>query len=211
MQSKGKYIIFVVLTLIIINQIMAEEESLYNKTWVDFNKNGKKEIYENQKKTDSERIDDLISRMNLKEKTCQLATLYGYGNFLDDQLPKKNWKNEIFIPDLGINSINGFDITEPWMVYAEYDTSFSITGEVAEPSEYQLNLSAGWNYVPYLRNEPIKIEIALQSMKSDIVIVLDPNGNVWIPDTHNSIGKMQPGEAYRIYLQNDLNFTYPPN
>jgi len=101
MQSKGKYIIFVVLTLIIINQIMAEEESLYNKTWVDFNKNGKKEIYENQKKTDSERIDDLISRMNLKEKTCQLATLYGYGNFLDDQLPKKNWKNEIWKDGIG--------------------------------------------------------------------------------------------------------------
>lgn len=34
--------------------------------------------------------------MNINEKTCQLATLYGYGRVLIDSLPTENWKNEIW-------------------------------------------------------------------------------------------------------------------
>lgn len=64
--------------------------------WIDFNKNGKKDIYEDAAQPIERRIDDLLAQMNVAEKTCQLATLYGYGRVLKDPLPTPEWKNAIW-------------------------------------------------------------------------------------------------------------------
>ena len=64
--------------------------------WIDFNKNGKKDIYEDAAQPIERRIDDLLAQMNVAEKTCQLATLYGYGRVLKDPLPTPEWKNGIW-------------------------------------------------------------------------------------------------------------------
>jgi len=45
-------------------------KKIYHKKWIDFNKNGKKDIYEDPSRRIDERIDDLLSKMNIKEKTC---------------------------------------------------------------------------------------------------------------------------------------------
>src|SRR4051812_38246859 len=55
--------------------------------YLDLNKNGRKDPYENPKLSIERRIDDLLSRMTLEEKTCQMATLYGYPRVLKDDLP----------------------------------------------------------------------------------------------------------------------------
>lgn len=69
---------------------------IYHKGWIDFNKNGKKDIYEDHKQPIDKRVQDLLSQMTLDEKSCQLATLYGYGRVLNDSLPTSNWKYEIW-------------------------------------------------------------------------------------------------------------------
>ena len=65
-------------------------------SWIDFNKNGKKDIYEDAAQSIERRIDDLLAQMNVDEKTCQLATLYGYGRVLKDPLPTPDWKTAIW-------------------------------------------------------------------------------------------------------------------
>lgn len=42
------------------------------------------------------RIDDLLSRMTMEKKTCQMATLYGFGRVAKDELPPQQWYNEIW-------------------------------------------------------------------------------------------------------------------
>lgn len=69
---------------------------IYKKGWIDLNKNGKKDIYEDSTQPIEARINDLLSQMTLEEKTCQLATLYGYKRILKDSMPTPNWKNEIW-------------------------------------------------------------------------------------------------------------------
>ncbi len=64
--------------------------------WIDFNKNGRLDIYEDRSQPVENRIDDLLSQMNNDEKTCQLVTLYGYGRVLKDPLPTAAWKNEVW-------------------------------------------------------------------------------------------------------------------
>ena len=71
-------------------------QSIYHQGWIDLNKNGKKDIYEDPTQPVNKRVEDLLSQMTVNEKTCQLATLYGYGRVLKDSLPTANWKNEIW-------------------------------------------------------------------------------------------------------------------
>lgn len=69
---------------------------IYHPGWIDFNKNGKMDTYENPKAKIDDRINNLISLMNLNEKTNQLATLYGYRRVLKDSLPTAEWENQIW-------------------------------------------------------------------------------------------------------------------
>lgn len=74
----------------------AQIKNIYHKGWVDFNKNGKKDVFEDPTKTIDARVKDLLSQMNLDEKTCQTATLYGYGRVLKDEMPTPEWKTKIW-------------------------------------------------------------------------------------------------------------------
>ncbi|MFV0536026.1 MAG: glycoside hydrolase family 3 N-terminal domain-containing protein [Dysgonomonas sp.] len=74
---------------------------IYKNGWIDFNKNGVKDIYEDPTANIDKRVDDLLSQMTLDEKTCQLATLYGSGRVLKDISPTPEWKNEIWKDGIG--------------------------------------------------------------------------------------------------------------
>lgn len=74
----------------------AQYKSMYHDGWIDFNKNGKKDIFEDPTQPIDLRIADLLARMTLEEKTCQTATLYGFGRVLKDELPTPEWKQEIW-------------------------------------------------------------------------------------------------------------------
>ncbi|MCW3092989.1 MAG: beta-glucosidase [Ferruginibacter sp.] len=69
---------------------------LQKKGWIDFNKNGKKDIYEDPSKPVEARVNNLLGLMTVEEKTCQLATLYGYGAVLKDRLPTAGWKDSVW-------------------------------------------------------------------------------------------------------------------
>lgn len=69
---------------------------IYRKGWIDFNKNGVKDIYEDSSAPLEARINNLLSQMTIDEKTCQMATLYGSGRVLKDSLPTDKWKTEIW-------------------------------------------------------------------------------------------------------------------
>ncbi len=67
------------------------KKSIYHTGWIDLNKNGRMDPYENPDLPISKRVDDLLGRMNINEKTAQLVTLYGYGAVLEDQQPTRAW------------------------------------------------------------------------------------------------------------------------
>jgi beta-glucosidase len=77
--------------------------SIYHNGWIDLNKNGRMDVYEDPKAPIDRRVEDLLSQMNLDEKTCQTATLYGVGRGrtgreapLKDELPTPEWKSKIW-------------------------------------------------------------------------------------------------------------------
>src|SRR5436190_16952070 len=92
-----------ILQLIVVLTLLANlfpttqsKKDIYHSGWIDLNKNGRMDVYENPKIDVEQRITDLLSQMNLDEKTCQTATLYGYKRVLQDELPTPDWKNQIW-------------------------------------------------------------------------------------------------------------------
>lgn len=69
-----------------------QKKDIYKKGWIDFNKNRKKDIYEDPTQDVEKRLDDLISQMTLEEKAGQLVTYYGFNKVLEDSVPTLAWK-----------------------------------------------------------------------------------------------------------------------
>jgi len=74
----------------------SQHNSIQRDGWLDLNKNGKKDIYEDKSQPVDKRILDLLSKMTLEEKSCQMATLYGFGRVLKDEMPTPEWKNQVW-------------------------------------------------------------------------------------------------------------------
>lgn len=71
------------------------KSEIYKKGWIDLNKNGKKDLYEDPKQPIEKRLDDLLSQMTLAEKAGQLATYYGYNKVLKDSVPVAEWSTSV--------------------------------------------------------------------------------------------------------------------
>jgi beta-glucosidase len=84
------------LAICTVQGVSAQNKDIYHKGWIDFNKNGKKDIFEDSQQPIDKRVADLLSQMTVEEKTCQMATLYGYKRVLKDEMPVPNWKNEVW-------------------------------------------------------------------------------------------------------------------
>lgn len=81
-----------------------------SQTWVDCNKNGKKDIYEDASYTIDERVEDLLERMSLEEKQGQLLMDLGWQYY--DRQGKK-----VFLSDYARQAIEKKKIGSLWCYY----------------------------------------------------------------------------------------------
>ena len=95
--------------------------------WIDLNKNGQLDVYEDAAQPEEVRIADLLSRMTPEEKVAQMTTLYGFSRILKDEVPTDAWKDRMWINGIGnideqINGNEGWrqDLPDP-----EYDLPWS--------------------------------------------------------------------------------------
>lgn len=121
--QKISLILFMCL-LLFSNIILAQKSDIYKKGWIDFNKNGKKDIFEDPNKAIDMRVANLLSQMTVDEKTCQCATLYGYKRYLKDEMPTPGWKNEIWKDGIAnideeLNGLRRTQYSYPFSKHAE--------------------------------------------------------------------------------------------
>lgn len=101
-------------TLVLVAALTAGQDlAIYHQGWIDLNKNVIKDPYEDPNLDIEERIKDLLSRMTVEEKTCQMATLYGFRRVLRDPLPTAQWKEQIWKDGIAnidehLNGVRGF-------------------------------------------------------------------------------------------------------
>ena len=96
---------------------------IYRSGWIDLNKNGVKDPYEDPSLDTEARISDLLSRMTLDEKTAQMVTWYGFPRVAKDELPTPTWKDAFWKDGIGnidehMNGLVGWSNEHPTPVHA---------------------------------------------------------------------------------------------
>ena len=94
---------FALFSLLLFSSFLVAQEkpSIYHDTWIDRNKNNKQDDFENPNLPVEKRIADLLSKMNMDEKTAQMGTIYGFKRILKDPLPTEKWKTRVWKDGVG--------------------------------------------------------------------------------------------------------------
>lgn len=79
-------------------------------------------MYEDPKAPIEARVKNLLDQMTLEEKSCQMATLYGYGRVLKDSLPTPAWKEVVWKDGIAnideqLNGVGGGSKRSPHLIY----------------------------------------------------------------------------------------------
>jgi hypothetical protein len=128
---------------------------------------------------------------------------------LSDVVLVKDDNGDSFFPSENINSIGDWSAAEAYFVYSEASHSLEMSGmSVNETAE--LELTAGWNLVPYYPRSSMTTEDAFASLGNDLVIVKNIEGEFYLPeDNIDTIAETQPGQGYKVYVRNDVTLQYP--
>lgn len=90
-----KRALFPIGLILALNAFAATPDNMYHEGWIDFNKNGIKDVYEDPSQPVEKRIADLLGQMSLEEKIGQLhQTTYDVG-------AEKIYKDQIERGDMG--------------------------------------------------------------------------------------------------------------
>lgn len=81
-----------------------------------------KDVYEDPNAPVEARVKNLLGQMTLEEKSCQMATLYGYGRVLKDSLPTPAWKEAVWKDGIAnideqLNGVGGGRKRSPHLIY----------------------------------------------------------------------------------------------
>ena len=88
---------------------------IYKKGWIDFNKNGKKDIYEDSDQPLEKRVDDLLQQMTVEEKAGQLLAEFGWPLYQrsGDKITLTDEARKVVV-EHGTGTLWGFMRADPW-------------------------------------------------------------------------------------------------
>lgn len=174
----------------------SEADSIYHKGWIDLNKNGEEDPYENPNLPITKRINDLINRMNLKEKTAQMVTLDWRGKYLKDSLPTPEWKRKPWKDGIG-------DATKPFNGVGKKKSSLAWP-----PSRHAKALNTIQRFFIEKTRLGIPVDFTaegirgLQQKKATSFPVEIGQGATWDPKLINMIGHTEGREARALGYTN---------
>lgn len=114
-----------------------------------------------------------------------------------------------YIPGGVANNLSVWNPSNAYHVYMSAPDTLTIYGALAIPSNYTIQLEAGWNFVPYLLGTESPVQTALSSIISNVVMVRDIGGSFYSPAfVLNTLGLMKPGYGYFIYMSAPGTLTY---
>jgi uncharacterized repeat protein (TIGR03803 family) len=110
-----------------------------------------------------------------------------------------------------VNSIGNWVNTEGYLFKMSSGDNLIITGDVIDP-QTPIELSTGYQIIGYLPDAALNTEDVFQNILENLEFVRNTSGlmlrkigPVWV----NSIGDMQPGEAYLVKMTGDDQLIYP--
>lgn len=125
----------------------------------------------------------------------------------------KDDEGNFYIPLYSVNTINNVDLTNGYQIYITGSEDDQITnhGTPLELQDYSIALNNSKMFIiGYPYQAPYPVEDVFASIDSSVLVVQDNEGHFWIPSySVNTLGNMQPGKGYQIFINDTVNFSYP--
>ncbi|HEY9187446.1 MAG TPA: T9SS type A sorting domain-containing protein [Ignavibacteria bacterium] len=122
----------------------------------------------------------------------------------------KDGFGRFYWPQFNIRQISNFDFRNGYQIYMLAPATLTIIGNNVLWDTTKIKLIRGWNMISYLRQIPMRIDSALSSILSKVVLVKNDSGQFyWKEFNVNTIGSMKPGIGYQVYMIDSATFNYP--
>jgi hypothetical protein len=122
----------------------------------------------------------------------------------------KDENGRIYSPELGLEDLATWSAEQAYHVYVNEACTLAIQGLVVNAATTPLALSAGWNHIPYLLDEPMSAATAVDALGDSCLLIKDDMGRVYSPGYGiTDLEVLMPGSGYQIYMEQDAEFVYP--
>lgn len=115
----------------------------------------------------------------------------------------------VFYPEMQINTIGAWDYHTGYLIKAESPFSLAMNGQ--ELTNRQLTLRQGWNLMPVLSACPVTIGQLFGLVLNKVSVMKSIEGTevFWPIYNINTIGSVQPGNAYFVFVTEDIVVNFP--
>ncbi len=128
----------------------------------------------------------------------------------DEIVLLKNGEGDIYWPEFGIDQIENWEKLDGYSIYALSAQTLTMTGRQMDAGVEAAQLNQGWNLIGYWRQTTMEITEALASVKSQLVLVKNEDGQVYWPELDiNGFSTLHPGEGYQLLLNSPATLQYP--
>ncbi len=136
-----------------------------------------------------------------------------FENNIDDVVIVKNAAGKIYMPSSNTNTIGNWNYKEGYQIYVSKSTILKVFGMEVIPQNTPIYLNKGWSIIPYSRKFEANIGNLLQTIEeyNNLVIIKNSAGQIYMPNSMNTIGNMKPGQAYQAYLKEKDTLIYIAN
>jgi hypothetical protein len=116
---------------------------------------------------------------------------------------------EVYFPAENLNTIGTWDSQSAYKIKLSQDVTLTIAG--TPENNKTLQLSAGWNMIPVIGNEPVSAETLFAPVTTDLIVVkgIASIEVFWPQYSINTIGNLLPGKAYFVKMLNPGTITFP--
>nr|NQU93965.1 T9SS type A sorting domain-containing protein [Bacteroidota bacterium] len=117
--------------------------------------------------------------------------------------------SEFYWPVEGINTIGDWDNYSGYVMKVTEDVDFEISGEAYASGE--ITLPAGWLYLPVLSRCSADVMEMFGGNLDDVIIIqeLIGTGIFWPAMEVYTLEILEPGEAYKVKLANEITVAFP--
>jgi hypothetical protein len=122
----------------------------------------------------------------------------------------KDGAGKAYWPAYHIDLLTYWDFRQGYWFYVTEAAELLLTGRLAASGGGSQALQRGWNLIAYLRPSPAAVENVFSGIAGELLLVKDGAGHVYWPAYHiDTIGEMQPGLGYYLYLNNPATLEWP--
>jgi photosystem II stability/assembly factor-like uncharacterized protein len=122
----------------------------------------------------------------------------------------KDGFGRFYWPDYDIYQVNNFEFRKGYQIYMLKPATLTFYGSNVLWDTTKINMIPGWNMISYLRHSPMRVDSALIRILNKVILVKNDAGEFfWNEFGVNTMGNMNSGIGYQVYMIDSATFTYP--